>query len=537
MHDDVFDQFDAFEGVDAPAQFIWESATAWPELSPGALHGILGKIVCAITPHTEADPAAMLVTALTMAGNMIGAGPHLCVGPIKHEAVIFAVIVGASAKARKGQSYAEVKRFFAEAEPELVETTAVSGLSTGEGLIARVRDRDDGEPVEKRAMIHEPEFARTLAVAARENATMSPILRDAWDRTTLRVLTRNLPLEARNAFCSFIGHITLEELTARLCDVQIANGFANRFLFACARRGPLLPHGGNLLSSEVERLGGMLRDALAVARTRGQMTRSPAFDAAWEELYRGFPEEPGLAGAIIARDAAQTLRLALVYALLDGATEVDLPHLKAAYALWCYCEDSAKHIFGQKLGDDVRQRLLDGIRASYPAGLDRTDQMAIFGGHAKAQRLDAARTYLIAGGLAVETREPSASGAPRKVLYATPPGSDRSRSRPLLGLNSHNSLNSQGTDGEEKSENGVTIFNSLFSHAVLDRIRISPDVIVLSPPSELSELCELIPHEGGVSDNAPYEPTMEELGDRASPHYDLLAYARRRLAKPAETST
>ena len=34
---------------------------------------------------------------------------------------------------------------------------------------------------------------------------------------------------------------------------------------------------------------------------------------------------------------AQTLRLALIYALLDGAREIDHVHIQAALAMWTYC--------------------------------------------------------------------------------------------------------------------------------------------------------------------------------------------------------
>ena len=44
-------------------------------LAPEAFHGIAGEIVHAIEPHTEADPAALLITFLTAIGNLIGPGP------------------------------------------------------------------------------------------------------------------------------------------------------------------------------------------------------------------------------------------------------------------------------------------------------------------------------------------------------------------------------------------------------------------------------------------------------------------------------
>ena len=53
-------------------------------------------------------------------------------------------------------------------------------------------------------------------------------------------------------------------------------------------------------------------------------------------------EQPGLLGAITARAEAQTMRLALIYALLDGAGEIDRVHIEAALAVWAFCEASAR---------------------------------------------------------------------------------------------------------------------------------------------------------------------------------------------------
>jgi hypothetical protein len=48
------------------------TADAWPKpLEKPAYHGILGEIVSAIAPETEADPAAILIQVLVMLGNVI----------------------------------------------------------------------------------------------------------------------------------------------------------------------------------------------------------------------------------------------------------------------------------------------------------------------------------------------------------------------------------------------------------------------------------------------------------------------------------
>jgi hypothetical protein len=72
----------------------------------------------------------------------------------------------------------------------------------------------------------------------------------------------------------------------------------------------------------------------------------------WEAIYPFLSrEEPGLLGAVVARAEAHTVRLAMVYALLDGDHMIRRAHLKAAHALWNYCEASARYIFGDMLRD------------------------------------------------------------------------------------------------------------------------------------------------------------------------------------------
>ncbi len=56
-------------------------------------------------------------------------------------------------------------------------------------------------------------------------------------------------------------------------------------------------------------------------------------------------------GAATGRAEAHTIRLALIYALLDSSPVITLPHLEAALALWRYARDSTRWVFGESLGD------------------------------------------------------------------------------------------------------------------------------------------------------------------------------------------
>ncbi|MBA2626039.1 MAG: hypothetical protein H0U89_10595, partial [Acidimicrobiia bacterium] len=209
------------------------SEASWPVLDPAARYGLAGKVVELIEPHSEADPAALLVDFLVAVGSAIGPGPHALAEAAQHPARLYAVLVGETSRGRKGSARSQIQRVMRAADPGWSDNGQGGGLASGEGVIASVADGE--EPVEKRRMFYEPEFARVLGVAAREGSTLSAVLRDAWDSGTLRVTTRKEKLVATGAHVSVMAHITVEELRRRLPDTEIANGYANRFLFACVK--------------------------------------------------------------------------------------------------------------------------------------------------------------------------------------------------------------------------------------------------------------------------------------------------------------
>lgn len=398
---------------------------AWPLLDPAALYGLAGDVVRTIEPHSEADPAALLVSFLAGYGSAVNAGPHAVADGAHHPPRLHVVVVGDTAKARKGTSWRRVRRPLALADAGWADRI-VGGLSSGEGLIQAVADPTedkDGNPVggvaDKRLLVVEEEFSRVLTVARRESNILSAVLRQAWDDGRLCTMTR-APLVATGAHVSVLGHITVAELRSKLTEVDQANGFANRHLWVCARRSKLLPNGGGDRDEDYIPLAARISARLMEARKRGLLVRTPDADARWVELYEQMADDDpgGLLGAVTARAEAHVLRLSVVYATVDAAHRIELPHLEAAWALWRYCRDSAAYIFGDTIGDEVADRLLAAVRAAGPAGLDLTQQSDVFGRNVKAKRLTAARAELEALGL-IETVPEETGGRPRMVSFAT----------------------------------------------------------------------------------------------------------------------
>jgi hypothetical protein len=82
--------------------------SAWPIVTPPALYGLPGAVVRILAPHTEADPAAILLQFLAAFGNLVGPGPHGSVGSTRHGLNLFVVLLGESGHARKATSWRQI---------------------------------------------------------------------------------------------------------------------------------------------------------------------------------------------------------------------------------------------------------------------------------------------------------------------------------------------------------------------------------------------------------------------------------------------
>ena len=398
-------------------------AANWPApLAEEAYYGLAGWIVRAIEPHTEADPAAILLQLLAAFGSAVGPKPHFIVEADRHGLNTFVVLVGQTSKGRKGSAWGRVERLLRDADPIWVSDHVKGGLSSGEGLIYAVRDPNNSGGVvdpgvtDKRLLDLESEFASTLRVIGREGNTLSATIRQAWDTGNLAVLTRNNPLRATGAHISIIGHVTRDELRRYLTRTETANGFANRFLWACTQRARILPEGGG----EPEALDDLvihLRAVVEDGRTIGEIGFDDEARAIWYAVYESLSEgKPGMFGAVISRAEAQTRRLAAVYTLLDGAEVTTAAHLLAGLAIWQYCEESARYIFGTVLGNPTADAIVRALAERGP--LSQTDVGDLFGRHRGPDDIAEAQNLLEALGLVRVHREET-GGRPRMMWELT----------------------------------------------------------------------------------------------------------------------
>jgi hypothetical protein len=399
------------------------NANAWPTLSDDALQGVVGRIVRAACENSEADPAAVLASVLAWFGTSFGSAPHLMVGDTRHFSRFFFVKVGASAKARKGTSEDPPKRIFREAERlgTLKAPLFVSPgpLSTGEGLIRAVRDPseeldDDGQPIDagvpdKRLLVIEGELGAPLKAAQREGNTLSAIMRTFWDSGDAAPMTKSNRIKATGAHVSMIGHITRQELTQLLRTADIWNGFANRVMWFCVRRPKQVAIPEGMSDTTVTQLASEVCEILNAAAVRDRVQWSEQAKTLWRRMYSEITaEEPGPFGAVTARAEAQIQRLALLYALIDMAPEIDTRHFMAAAAVWEYARDSARLLFEGAAEDPNVAKIRDMLTGG---ALTQSQINVNFSGHLKGAQLKQLLEEMQAAGIVCAQREPT-SGRP-----------------------------------------------------------------------------------------------------------------------------
>jgi hypothetical protein len=405
----------------------------WPELSRDALPGFVGEFIDLATRDSEADPAAVLATLLARFGAEVygfqkNMGPFISIGESIHPPRLFAVVCGNSSKARKGTSCQPVTRLFKRdlCDPDelaglnLPPTARESGgpLSSGEGLAFPLRDKtDDGasdpNPDDKRLFVLDQELASGLSCTRREGNTLSMAIRIFWDGGDYAPLTKTKPMQVSGAQICIVTHITKAELNFLLSNVNMANGFGNRFLWVCARRSKFVALPRPMPLPEVTMLQRRLWRLVAEAQKTHEVCLTQEAMRTWAAIYPELSSETsGLYGAIVNRAEAQTMRLSLIYALLDGEKSIDTRHINSGFALWKYVCASAACLFGDRAIDPAEQKI-EAILKSGP--YTATDLNRALSGHMTSEKLRCILGQMEAANRII-IRQERTDGRPRKVI-------------------------------------------------------------------------------------------------------------------------
>lgn len=360
----------------------------WPTLGEAAFGGPVGELVLAGAPYTEADPSAVLVQLLVMAGVLIGRKPYLSISGEHYHANLMCILLGATGSGRKGTAGNEARRLLAD-KGAIVE---IGGLASGEALIDALAPMPSAT-----ALIVEEEYSRWLKAAGRTGSTLGETARVLYDgKPLIRRTTEHGEQRVEGYHVSVIGHCTPDEFVATLSDIDQSNGAANRLLIipVASRQLVIFNDDDGTVTIPAPTLAGK-RTLAQIALKASRRERVKWSKTAWErarDLYTSrcmYHPSP-----LLARQWTNFGRLVLIYSLLDETERIELRHVEAAEAIIRFSRAGVQQIFKQAprpaLVDDILRR----IRSRGVTGLTVTELTREFSNHMEASKRNA-----ILGGL------------------------------------------------------------------------------------------------------------------------------------------
>jgi hypothetical protein len=221
-------------------------------------------------------------------------------------------------------------------------------------------------------------------------------MRIAYDDDPMQILAKHNTDKSVHHHISIIGHITEEELKRQLTEVDQYNGFFNRLLPVYVRRSKVLPFPPDRDRNVENWLVLRLQKALAHASTTAELAWAEDAKPLWAEQYEHLTGgRYGLYGALTRRAAPQVIRIAMIYALLDGETQfIHKHHLEAALEVWRYVEGSIRYVFGDVSLFALDNKLLAIIRNAGSTGIAKSAIHKAFGGNKDAREINASLSSL-----------------------------------------------------------------------------------------------------------------------------------------------
>ncbi|HRK40240.1 MAG TPA: DUF3987 domain-containing protein [Burkholderiaceae bacterium] len=392
-----------------------------PRPHEGCLYGLVGDVArAAAAANKEVNPYAAALSYMVALSAGFGRGCYLTIGDDWHHPRLYALHVGRSGRGRKGTSSKLTERIvreLSEHHPDVAFKVHTGGLSSREGLVMMIHDgfkqgKNEVEPIhDKRLFIVESEFANVLHQSSREGNTLSAALRDGWDGRCIKPAVKSSPVYASKPHINMLGHITPTELLDLMKARELTNGFANRFVMIWGEQTGLDAFPGytpkSVLTNLTDRTAEVMRFAQADRFADLDHTRIQFSDDArkrYGKLYLGeLQDRKGgeHVTGLLTRRPAYLMRLAMLFALTDKSTIIQIPHLEAALHWMRYWADSVRYVFASgaqeqaaKQTSEAAIKVLDYLAKHGDA--TRTDLIRYcFNGRITKTVLDAALTELL----------------------------------------------------------------------------------------------------------------------------------------------
>jgi hypothetical protein len=327
-----------------------------------AFFGWIGDYRDLMEPTTEAPDAFHLGTALTLIGAMIGRRVHVRYAGDALFPNLYTVLIGASGSSRKDTA---IKRGLAVPQLQKSSMTFVKpafnvsrDVSSAEGLVSILKEQPN-------TLLYLTELSALMENARRKaTRTILDKLIEAWDTPhKLENLNKNSPQTADNPCLSIIAATQPGRLAAQMSDEDIHSGFANRWLYLVGEGKDARPRPPAVDEVAAWRMYLDLKHAIESYGDGKALVILPEVGQVWDDWYvsqhgeRDVSEEEA---AMRVRHATLIQKIALIYAVTEGAEAIGLRHIEPAMELvswmWTQVKEMLK-TWGVQTDTQVLQRI------------------------------------------------------------------------------------------------------------------------------------------------------------------------------------
>ena len=360
------------------AEHAFEAAA--PELPEDVWEvSIFGEFREWLSPCVESPDSFIFGSALAFTTLAVGrdvfhyAGRRHCVNN-------YVLLVGSTA-VRKGLPIANIRDEIVK--PGLIDLSQwtraliLHDFGSAEGLVeafgewmesgAGRNKRRSFEPISERRILNiEEEFGNLLTKMRRRGTeNLRDRLCQLWDGINIEPLTRRDRVRAERPFYSLLAMTTPERLQDGLTDLDFTSGLLPRFQVYLGLPKPPIPEPpmpeAAYAEYLAERLKSISEDARELGRVNlGKLALSPDANEHWGLAYirmreRASSSDSDKEGAMRARLEVHVLKTALLFAVCEGHTRIEIDDLQRALSLGEYLAATADMLADMKFGADLKR--------------------------------------------------------------------------------------------------------------------------------------------------------------------------------------
>jgi hypothetical protein len=399
------------------------------EPDPVAFQGCAGETVSNLESQTSASRVGLLTSVLSVAGAVLGLKTYF---HTEQTSAFMSCLVGETGVGRKGTAMDAVWGALTATDAfGDQDQVSINGIGSGEGLIATTARRAEKVGF-ARILVQEPEFGQVLTVGKREGTTLSYVLRNAFDRQKLMNVTKAsgaIGVSPKFYQLGVLAGVTPGDLRSLVSDIDLVNGFANRFLWL-----PVVGRDVAVAGDREPSLHPVVAEQYRLALVDAEDRRHQPWllesnaTALLQEYYDGvLARIPGVVGRLCVRFASIACRVALIHAALDQEGDtIRRDHVERGIALTEYARSGMAWVFGttSTLGSVDAQRMLKVlVAAGHPMSRSALG-VALWGNHWNRDRVSDAIAALRTAGVAEVTRGTTTAvgGRPAQLVSAVVSG-------------------------------------------------------------------------------------------------------------------